>query len=314
MDLFRLFSFLQHKLVFIQALVIVLLLSSSCKQLQYTPAETPQYFELRRHASVEAYVKKELTGQKKTYTSVAFGESRIAKPSSYKQLDSLYEIKYNNEINGKANSSVLEEQISLQKLRAVNDTNKVVYFEDHIFSLETTDTIEFYAAVFQLENDLKVSNVTVNESVFLPIKFAERYKQYLFEESFLYPGNQANVSEQKFYKKYKAALQKFLGSERDAFILHTLTLMELAEKQKVITPKELIKQLAIEKFADNKIQLDRNFSTITEESYLGESNQKIITGYSFHYFFTEKENQQAIKYDYLLHYDNYLRLTDFTRN
>jgi hypothetical protein len=309
---FRLFSFLQHKLVFLPSLVIVLLLSS-CKQLQYTPVETPQDFELRRHASVENYVKKELAGQQKTYSSVAFGESKIAKPSSYKQLDSLYEIKYNNEIHGKTNSS-LEEQISLQKLRAVNDTNKVVYFENHIFSLETADTIEFYAALFQLENDLKVSNVTVNESVFLPIKFAELYKQYLFDESFLYPGNQANVSEQKFYKKYKAALQQFTGSERDAFILHTLTLMGFAEKQKVITPKELIKQLAIEKFADNKIQLDRNFSTITEESYLGESNQKIVTGYSFHYFFTEKENQQAIKYDYLLHYDNYLRLTNFTRN
>jgi hypothetical protein len=66
-------------------------LIASCG-LHYTPPETPESFLDRRHNACEAYLQKNL-GDSIVYSSIAFGETLVLKPASYRSLDSLYVLK-----------------------------------------------------------------------------------------------------------------------------------------------------------------------------------------------------------------------------
>ena len=175
----------------------LLLFQVSCG-LKYIPTETPYEFEQKRHQAVESYILKDLGSANLKYESVAFAETLIVKPDSFKALDSLHAIKYENELRG-INDDVLNEKIESQRMIALNDTNKVIYIEEHIFALGEGDTVSFYSALFQMEKDLIIDDMKIEESVFLPKRYQETYKQYLFEESVLTPEYLPSGDELNFY-------------------------------------------------------------------------------------------------------------------
>lgn len=224
-------------------LFIALLTTLSGCGLHYTPPETPEAFEARRHKAVETYVQSNTKKEGLIYESVAFGKTQIVKPSSYRLLDSLYAIKYKNEQRGIRTDAILEEQIGNQRIIARNDTNRVLYIENHVFALTSDTTTEIYAADFQLSSEAVVNDMIIRESTFLPKRDTERYKQYLFNESFLNPGSQPSTSELRFYALFTNHFNELSKGQRDLEVKHMLLIMEIAQKRSSLGPEGIAKTL-----------------------------------------------------------------------
>jgi hypothetical protein len=286
---------------------------SSCG-LKYTPTESPATFEQNRHTAVENYIKKEIASTGSEYAPIAFGETQTIKPISYKQLDSLYALKYEKEKKHQTDKQ-LDERIEAQRMVALNDTNRVIYIEDHIFSLGKGDTLEIYSGLFQMKKELIIEDVILKESVFLPKRYGELYKEYLFEESFLFPGNLASGEEQNFYSFFKQPIEGFSKAEKDALILHTLKLMEIGAKISSINTNALLKKQTTTYFHGASYgNFKEIFSEIKEVVELNEKGKEIVIGYVFDYSYTEKTSDSTVQPQlYRMEYDAYLRLTNVTK-
>lgn len=288
--------------------LVALVLVTSCG-LKYVPVESPQSFEQRRQDAVEKYVISQLASENLPYASIAFGESQVIKPVSYKLLDSLYLIKYNLENQGRFDKE-LEQKIENYRIIALNDTNQVLYIENHIFTLGKGDTLEFYSALFQMEKDLEIDDVILQESVFLPAKYKKAYLSYLFEEAFILPDYAPTEEELNFYSYFKNALPSLSKAEKDPFILHTLKLMQLAARIKSTTTSALLKAQTTDLFHGKSYAiLNEQFSPILENKEVNSLNEQTITGYTFTYSFTRNgTNSLSESTTYAMEYDAYLRL------
>jgi hypothetical protein len=271
--------------------------------------ESPQSFEQRRHDAVEKYVTSQLAAENLPYSSIAFGESQVVKPISYKLLDSLYLLKYNLENQGRFDKE-LEKKIENYRIIALNDTNKVLYIENHIFTLGKGDTLEFYSALFQMEKDLEIDDAIIQESVFLPAKYKKAYLSYLFEDAFILPDYAPTQEEINFYSYYKNALPSLSKAEKDPFILHTLKLMELAASIKSTNTSALLKAQTSDLFHGKSYAIKNElFSDIFENTEVNTRNQQIVTGYTFSYSYkTNGTNSVPETVKYSMEYDAYLRL------
>ncbi len=257
--------------------------------LKYTPTETRESFFQKRQGKISDYILNQMNGQTLSYTSIAYGKTTVLKPISYKALDSLYELKYQNELK-QIKDMRLEEIINNQRQIALNDTAKVLYLENHVFSLGNADTITFYNTIFHLTSDIKISDVEIKQSVFLPAKYSELYRKYLFEESYLSAVNYASDQEKKFYQKYKDELENRSIAQQDAFVLHSLKLMELSARIRTTSNRELLNELAIQllpKISVNPTNV--KISPIKESIVRSEIGSVSTTG------FTVKINFSSIK-------------------
>ena len=267
---------------------LLVTLVASCG-LKYTPTETRESFFQKRQGKISDYILNQMNGQTLSYTSIAYGKTTVLKPISYKALDSLYELKYQNELK-QIKDMRLEEIINNQRQIALNDTAKVLYLENHVFSLGNADTITFYNTIFHLTSDIKISDVEIKQSVFLPAKYSELYRKYLFEESYLSAVNYASDQEKKFYQKYKDELENRSIAQQDAFVLHSLKLMELSARIRTTSNRELLNELAIQllpKISVNPTNV--KISPIKESIVRSEIGSVSTTG------FTVKINFSSIK-------------------
>jgi hypothetical protein len=296
-----------------QFLLLVLITLMSACGLRYTPSETPEAYELRRKKAVESYLQNSTKNQGLTYESIGFGATQIVKPETYRTLDSLYAIKYKNELKGILADPILEEQIGNQRIIARNDTNRVIYIEDHVFSLSTDTSTEVYAANFQVSSDVVVSDMVIRESTFLPKRDSERYKQYLFNESFLNSGSPASTSELKFYKLFTTHFSELSKEQRDLEVRHMIQLMEIAQRRASLGPKGILETLAALEIL-GKLTL---FELINTTSKYTASNFQIIkasneplsenTGYSI-VFNIEPAAGNGTMSGYAMEYDRYFHL------
>ena len=282
--------------------------------LHYTPPETPEAFELRRHKAVEAYVQSNTKNQGVLYESVAFGKTQMVKPSSYRLLDSLYAIKYKNEQRGLRTDAILEEQIGNQRIIARNDTNRVIYIENHVFALTSDTTTEIYAADFQLSSDAAVNDMIIRESTFLPKRDTERYKQYLFNESFLNSGSQPSTSEEKFYALFTNHFNEVSKDQRDLGVKHMLLIMEIAQRRKSLGPQGIIETLgamAIFKNTSLSDYLNKVEKISTSNFSINKASNEPaseVLGYTF-LLSIEPSPGQGSKTGYLMEFDRFFHLT-----
>lgn len=267
---------------------LLVTLVASCG-LKYTPTETRESFFQKRQGKISDYILNQMNGQTLSYTSIAYGKTTVLKPISYKALDSLYELKYQNELK-QIKDMRLEVIINNQRQIALNDTAKVLYLENHVFSLGNADTITFYNTIFHLTSDIKISDVDIKQSIFLPAKYSELYRKYLFEESYLSAVNYASEQEKKFYQKYKDEIENRSIAQQDAFVLHSLKLMELSARIRTTSNRELLNELAIQllpKITVNPTNI--KISPIKESIVRSEIGSVSTTG------FTVKINFSSIK-------------------
>lgn len=293
--------------------LILVTLVVSCG-LKYTPTETRESFFQKRQEKISDYILNQMNGQTLSYTSIAYGKTNVMKPISYKALDSLYELKYQNELK-QFKDMRLEEIISNQRQIALNDTAKVLYLENHVFSLGNADTIAFYNTIFQLTSDVKISDVTIKQSVYLPAKYSGLYRKYLFEESYLSAYNLASEQEKKFYQKYKDELENRSIAQQDAFVLHTLKLMELSARIRKTSNRELLTELAIQLLPKISVNPTNIKVLPIKESIVRAENDLITTtGYLVKISFSSIENGLLIENnERTLQFNQFLELKEIIR-
>jgi hypothetical protein len=199
----------------------------------------------------------------------------------------LYAIKYKNELKGISADPVLEEQIGNQRIIARNDTNRVIYIEDHVFALSSDTTTEVYAANFQVTSEVAVTDMIIRESTFLPKRDAERYKEYLFNESFLNPGQEIGTAEQKFYAMFTTHFNELSKDQRDIEVRHMLLIMQIAQKRASLGPEGILKTLAVMDIfgttnVSDFINANQKFTTSNFQFLRGSTDPTSeFTGYTF---------------------------------
>jgi hypothetical protein len=291
-------------------LSFLIALIASCG-LHYTPPETPESFLDRRHNACEAYMNKNL-GDSIIYSSIAFGETVVIKPASYRSLDSLYLLKYSNEKKGVVDKE-LDEIIEHQRMVVQNDTNKVIYKEFHVFSIKEGDSLRIVQSEFKLDQSAFVRDFKILESVLIPKKHNERYKQYLFNESFIYPGIIATEEEERFYNFYKSPLAELSPLDKDNLINHTLNLMEIGYKKKTVRVQDLLQnQARFTLFKEYKAIYEEVFSEIFSKNTIDEAGKETLDSYWFTYTLKDNDNPTK-KTEYYFLFDAYLRLKTVTK-
>jgi hypothetical protein len=290
--------------------ISVILSMVSCG-LKYTPVESPSAFEQRRHDTIERYLSNTFNTSNNRYKSIAFGTAQTIKPLSYQKLDSLFEQKYSNEKKGITDEK-LDNLIENQRMISLNDTNKVVYIENHIFALVHGDTLEIYDGNFRLSNSLTVDDVNLNESVYLPKKYEELYKVYLFEEAFITVGFPSTPAEKQFYSIYKSESANLKGAKKDTFIQNTLLLMDYASKTHTLDTETLI-QYSVLKILHGNSYLNHSdkFSQLEQLVEVNDKKEEMLIGYTITCTFLEKnENNVSISKTFKFIFDAFLQLKE----
>lgn len=268
--------------------LIVLSIATSCG-LKYTPQATLEYTQEQRRNLIEKTLTDDFAKMGKKYASIGYANSVKIKPASYHRLDSLFEIKYHMERNGRS-AAYLDEAIKIQQIRCQNDTNEIVYLEKHVFTLEGKEA-EILAGDFYINKDNQLKDVKFTESYQISKDYINFYTLYAFEQSFL--GNDyITEDEQNFYRLYKSELQN-RGIQKNDFLEHSLKLMQIASYKRTIDTQTLLKELTrkiVHKDKSNysdevfvKIEQEKDGEQITKYIVVYQSMSKTTEG-----FFTKK--------------------------
>lgn len=224
------------------ALISLVFSLGSCG-LKYTPQTPPENKQLQRQKVIENKIRTDFEAKQMTYRSIAFGKTVTIKPASFIKLDSLFERKYNLEQTGRR-SKELDEQIAIQRLVCQNDTNIILYMEEHVFSLTKDSVSEVFSGDFALNSRNEIQKVEFKQSYMIPADLVSFYGYYVLNESFLYPNSQLDRDEQNFYDLYKGQAANLFGAQKEAFIVHTLKLMQIANSAKSLEKQMFLKRLA----------------------------------------------------------------------
>jgi hypothetical protein len=291
-----------------QHLFFFLLILASCG-LQRPMVQTPEAFENERHEAIENHLESEFEKINQTYTSIAFGETEILKPQSYKILDSLYELKYQLEKKFKIDEA-LEARIEEQRFIVKNDTNKVVYIEDHLFSITAGDTVIFYEGLLRLNSKLKVDEIKIKKSTYIPKEFAEFYQIFLFEESFLNSGYSPGQDEYVFYAYFKDQLLKVKTFEQNENTIQILRLMKLAQTIGSVKINDLLRAQTSKHFLGNAyFDANEEFSPIISELSVDNLGNEMTTGYHLDYAYDKKTGEKSfVQIKQRVYFDTYLKL------
>ena len=241
--------------------VLFLSFLASCG-LNYTPPPTLENFAGKRKTNAENYVKDQFKDSTVTYQYLTFGQTTVVKPDNYKLLDSLFNLKYNNELRGVYDQK-LEDQIGNQQQVVVRDTAKVYYIEHLVYAIDNNSTAEVSFADITMDKNATVTNFAITEQVTFPSNLLPYYKIYLVEESITHPGYLAAEDEHQFYDLYKARYQELPFAEKQDFLVHTLKLMELINKIKRLDKDLMIRAMCVSKiFARPYDPALDNFTTL----------------------------------------------------
>lgn len=247
--------------------------------LKYEPQVTPEQKQINRQRVIEAKIAEEFQEKKLNYVSIAFGETVVLKPNSFQRLDSLFARKYELEQQGETDK-FLDERIAQQRWICQNDTNEILYLEEHVFCLENGNIAEVYTGQFSLNKNNVLRDVEFTESLSIPVLYIELYKTFTLGESFLYKGFDPEQRDLEFYGLYKPRLAQLSGKDKEKFLENTLRIMEIAGKRKHLETQKILMDLTrfhvVEKSVDFK---DEVFESIEQISLAADE----IAGYKVVY-------------------------------
>lgn len=217
-----------------------------------------------------------------SYKSITYGTSSVLKPRAYRELDSLFAIKYDLQQKGKRDEQ-LEKRIQIQKAKAESETNPILYVENHVFSMTRNDSSIVINANFYLNKQNQVQRLEVVEALDVPKILWNTYTYWLFEDNILSPGNtNPTQNDRDFYKVYKGHANTLVGTQRDEFIIHTLRVMDVIKLTKSYSKtgilKSLVKTLA---HADGATYTQSSFEAIEEEVNSDDEVLSYIVKYSY---------------------------------
>lgn len=287
--------------------LLFLIFLSACG-LKYTPSETPEMNTDKRRLAVQNYLRETFQKDSSIYENMAFGKTQTLKPISYKVLDSLYGVKYNLEQKGKRDTD-LEREILIQRQIALNDTNQLLYIENHLFSLKKKDVLTIYSAALQVNSSNEIKAVDIFETTKIAPGNLEIFKIYTFEESFLHPGYAPLPEESIFYRRYKERAAELNGDAKDTFIQNTLFVMRSAQKVQTLKTTALISEIIRSRILGFERTAAKNelFETM-EETYEKINGSEVMTGYAIVYSFKKISNDLTTTYRYAIKLSPYFEV------
>jgi hypothetical protein len=239
----------------------VFLLSSCGLKYESTPSLESRRKD--REKAIESYVNLYVK-QDKSYESLAFGPLTVYKPEEFHRLDSLYEIRFKYEEEGRMNefaATGMPDQIEKQIEIAEGAKDKITYEMEHIYSLQKGKDLSIFHDYFMLTENDSISIHDPFYSYQIPLSLKEMQLNYLFELHFLTPSERYILDEElNFILFFKQREQELIESERDlsTFMSHTLSLMEIARLTGSLDFVDLTKAIA------NRYIKSRYQSTVVE--------------------------------------------------
>lgn len=215
-------------------MIAFLFMFPSCG-LKFEPAPTLESRRKDREAVIETYVN-EFLKRDKTYESLAFGPLTVYKPEEFHRLDSLYELKFSYEEQGRMNEFMalgLQEKIDSQITIAEEVKDQISYELEHIYSLQSGSNLRVYHDYFMLN---EADSIVVHDPFYsyeIPLALKNMQLNYLFELHFLTPSERyISEEEMNLILFFKQREQELIESERDLsrFMTHALTVMQLARR------------------------------------------------------------------------------------
>lgn len=287
----------------------LLLFLTACG-LNYSTIPTPINQSAERRKAISAHLIEIFAKDSAVYADMAWGKTKTVKPLSYKQLDSLYAIKYNLERQGKRNVD-LEDEIKIQRQIALNDTAPILYIEDHMFSVTVGEKMSVYSSKIETDKNHTIRNAQINASNNLNSELLEEFKIYTFEESFINRGYAPEISERAFYIRYKKRADELTSSEeKDAFINHTLFVMQRARGARTLDTKELIEEVVRFKTINDKRFYMKNeeFKSMEEMVMKTEDGGTVVTGYQIQYTYQLDQNGTMTTYNYFIQLSSFMEV------
>lgn len=222
---------------------LFLLFLSACG-LKYTPMETREDVSANRKNSVSQYIRDSYKDSSVVYQSVVFAPPTVIKPYHHRQLDSLYEIKYENELRGRADKG-LEEKISNQKIVIANSNEKVQYVEHHIYSIQTEGMSNVYYADIHFDSKNAISQFTITRTYQFPSNLLAIFKSYITRESIIFPNYGPTTEEVEFYDFFDSELSRRASYDQNEFMTNMLSVFLLARNVRSLETKLLLQHLSV---------------------------------------------------------------------
>ncbi|MFA7274732.1 MAG: hypothetical protein WC044_12760 [Crocinitomicaceae bacterium] len=262
----------------------------------------------KRRLAVQNYLRETFQKDSSVYENIAFGKTQTLKPISYKVLDSLYGVKYNLEQKGKRDTE-LEREILIQRQIALNDTNQLLYIENHLFSLKKKDVLTIYSAALQVNFSNEIKAVDIFETTKIAPVNLDIFKIYTFEESFLHPGYAPLPEESAFYRRYKDRAAELNGDTKDKFVQNALFVMRSAQKVQTLKTTALISEIVRSRILGFERTTAKNelFETM-EETYEKINGSEVMTGYAIVYSFKKNSNDLTTTYRYAIKLSPYFEV------
>jgi len=223
--------------------VLVLVVCSSCG-LKYVPTETREDLSAKRKTNIERYIRDSYKDSSVIYQSLLYGTTTVVKPYDHRRLDSLYQIKYENEQRGKYDKE-LEEKINNQRNVVYATNEKINYVEHHVYNIATEQNANIYYVDVNMNHESEVTDFVITENYVFPSNLLSSFKSYLTRESIVYPNYAPTNEEQQFYDFFEEGLMQQTISQKDSFMTHMLTVFLLARNIRTIDIKLILQHLSI---------------------------------------------------------------------
>lgn len=291
------------RIFLIPNLLFILVVVASCGDLTFVPVKTPAEMANFRKQAIKDKLREDFVKADMTYFPIAFGETELIKPASNFKLDSLYDIKYKLELQGKKDSE-LEEQIKVQQLIVSSDSTKSYYAEYHVFGLENKqDSVKqfnvFYGEIYVDEQD-KMEDMTILKSASIQKKHSDLYACYVMNKSFMSPYSFADNAELEFYKLYNSKLDVLNENEQKDFLNFMLSVMHTANRYNSLDKEFLIKDF-VRNYVQGSVKNLMNEQFVKMEESFDVNNQLLY--YYIDYQYAKKTEGEDLK---IMHCDVYL--------
>ena len=291
--------FLQQWTTLFVGLTVIMLHSCGLK---YAAPPTSEDLENTRRAAIEESYSQTFIARKKEYKPLTYGELIVVKPNSYRKLDSLYTRKYALAQIGSSDEA-LEQRIEVQKINVLNDTNPIIYVENHWYELQNDSTSEFVIDEIRLTKENKI--ISVEQLNYFEVSKDWRVwaRKYMIEDYFVSYYAAASDQEIDFYTAYKEMASTMEGREKQIFIDHTLKIMQLANKNTTLSAEILLKKLTEQALSTANPGI--NLSGFT---YKVERIMQVQDGLDDFLYYQVSVHSETIESPLVFKYDYYLRV------
>lgn len=259
--------------------VLVLVVCSSCG-LKYVPTETREDLSAKRKTNIERYIRDSYKDSSVIYQSLLYGTTTVVKPYDHRRLDSLYQIKYENEQRGKYDKE-LEEKINNQRNVVYATNEKINYVEHHVYNIATEQNANIYYVDVNMNHESEVTDFVITENYVFPSNLLSSFKSYLTRESIVYPNYAPTNEEQQFYDFFEEGLMQQTISQKDSFMTHMLTVFLLARNIRTIDIKLILQHLSIIQVENrpysSQVDVFQSVDGIYEENVLQKYEAKFRT-------------------------------------